>query len=94
MARVCDYSGKRTTSGQNVSHSQRKTKRTFKPNLFWKKMLDPETGDFFYARLSAKAIKTLTKNPTKMLGFARKMRKKAFNNEKRVVNKMIKQMES
>lgn len=92
MAKVCDFSGKRTTSGQNVSHSQRKTKRTFEPNLFWKKFLDPETGDFFYARVSAKAIKTLTKNPRKMLDFARKMRKQHFNNEKRVINKMIKQM--
>lgn len=55
--------------------------------------MDPETGEFFNARVSAKAIKTLTKNPRKMLEFSRKMRKRAFNNEKRVINKLIKQME-
>ena len=31
--RVCELSGKRTISGNNVSHSNRKTKRIFKPNL-------------------------------------------------------------
>ncbi len=92
MAKVCDFLGNKTSSGNNVSHSQRKTKRTFKPNLFWKKFHDPETGEEFHARVSAKAIKTLTKNPKKMLMFARDMRRKNFNNEKRVINKMIKQM--
>lgn len=33
MAKVCAQSGKRAMTGNNVSHSQRKTKRKFKPNL-------------------------------------------------------------
>ena len=33
MARVCDVTGKRVQTGNKVSHSNRKTKRTFKPNL-------------------------------------------------------------
>ena len=39
MARVCQLTGKRPTSGNNVSHANNKTKRRFLPNLhthrFW-----------------------------------------------------------
>ena len=39
MARVCQVTGKRTTTGNNVSHAHNKTKRKFLPNLhsrrFW-----------------------------------------------------------
>lgn len=38
MPRICMFSGKWTSSGQNVSHSNRKTKRTFKVNLINKKL--------------------------------------------------------
>jgi large subunit ribosomal protein L28 len=33
MANKCDVCGKGTVSGNNVSHSNRKTRRTIKPNL-------------------------------------------------------------
>ena len=33
MSNVCIITGKRTQTGNNVSHSQRKTKRTFMPNM-------------------------------------------------------------
>ncbi|PID34962.1 MAG: 50S ribosomal protein L28 [candidate division SR1 bacterium] len=36
MARVCDLTGKRTRTGNNSSHSNRKTKRKYKPNLIYK----------------------------------------------------------
>ena len=39
MARVCQITGKRTVSGNNVSHANNRTKRTLKPNIhdrrFW-----------------------------------------------------------
>ena len=39
MARVCEVTGKRPMSGNNVSHANNKTKRRFLPNLqsrrFW-----------------------------------------------------------
>lgn len=59
MSRVCQLTGKRTGVGNNVSHSVRRTKRTFQPNLFWRNVKDPQTGLVFRMRLSAKAIKTL-----------------------------------
>ncbi|MEN3014609.1 MAG: 50S ribosomal protein L28 [bacterium] len=33
MSRVCQLSGKKTTTGYKVSHSNRHTKRTWKVNL-------------------------------------------------------------
>jgi len=33
MPRMCDICGKKTAFGNNVSHSHKKTRRTFKPNL-------------------------------------------------------------
>lgn len=33
MSRVCTVCGKGQTSGNNVSHSKRRTRRTFKPNV-------------------------------------------------------------
>ena len=34
MSVKCDICGKKTSSGHNVSHSIRRTKRVFKPNVF------------------------------------------------------------
>jgi len=34
MSRVCELCGKRTTTGNSVSHANNKTRRTWKPNLF------------------------------------------------------------
>lgn len=61
MSRVCQLTGKRTSVGNNVSHSVRRTKRRFLPNLFWRNIKDPATGLSLRLRLSAKAIKTLKK---------------------------------
>ena len=61
MARTCQVTGKKTTSGNNRPFSLKATKRTFRPNLFWKKMWNPETGKVERMKLSAKAIKTLKK---------------------------------
>ncbi len=33
MSRTCDLCGKKTTTGNNVSHAHNKTRRTWKPNL-------------------------------------------------------------
>lgn len=61
MARVCDLTGKKTKSGNNRPFSLKITKRTFRPNLFKKKVFNPLTGKVEKMRLSAKAIKTLKK---------------------------------
>ncbi len=62
MPRVCDITGKRTTSGMNVSHSNAHTFRTFKPNLHEKTFQSDILGRTVSLRLSARAIRTLDKH--------------------------------
>ncbi len=61
MARRCDLLGKKTTSGNNRPFSLKATKRTFRPNLFRKRIFNPLTGRVERMKLSAKAIRTLKK---------------------------------
>ncbi|MEC8406997.1 MAG: 50S ribosomal protein L28, partial [Bacteroidota bacterium] len=42
MSRVCQITGKKVVAGNNVSHSNKKTKRKFYPNLQTKKFYIPE----------------------------------------------------
>jgi large subunit ribosomal protein L28 len=67
MPRQCYATGKRTSAGNNVSHSNRRTKRTFKPNL-QKKTIVIEKGKKTIRKevyLSMRALRTMTKNPDK-----------------------------
>ena len=61
MARVCQVSGKRRMVGNNVSHSQRKTKRVQRPNLIKKRIFIPEEGRTVTLRVSARALRTMNK---------------------------------
>jgi len=58
MARVCDFTGKGTKSGQNRSHSMRATKRTFKPNLVYK-WVTFEDGRKIRVKINAKLYKKM-----------------------------------
>ena len=59
MARFCDLTGKGPMTGNKVSHSNRKTKRKFYPNLQNKKFYVPEEDKWITLKLSTKAIKTI-----------------------------------
>lgn len=61
MSRVCEITGKKTGVGNNRSHSMRATKRKFYPNLFYKKITDPETGIVYKIKVSAKWLRILKK---------------------------------
>jgi len=61
MSRTCQITGKKTSSGNNRPFSLKITKRTFRPNLFKKKMYNPMTGKVERMTISAKGIKTLKK---------------------------------
>ena len=47
--------------GNNVSHSNKKTKRKFYPNLQTKKFFVPETAEYITLKVSAKALRTINK---------------------------------
>lgn len=68
MSRVCALTGKKTSSGNNRPFSLKATKRTFRPNLFVKKVFNPLTGRFERMKLSAKAIRTIKKWEREMFG--------------------------
>tara|TARA_Y100000589_G_scaffold331011_1_gene382638 strand:- start:6979 stop:7212 length:234 start_codon:yes stop_codon:yes gene_type:complete len=61
MSRVCQITGKKVVSGNNVSHSNRKTKRKFYPNLQTKKFFIPEEDKWVTLKVSASAIRTINK---------------------------------
>ncbi len=61
MSRVCQITGKKAIVGNNVSHSNIKTKRTFKPNLHTKKFFVPEIGEYVVLKVSAKAMRDMNK---------------------------------
>ena len=61
MARVCELTGKRTISGNNVSHSKRRTKRKFYPNLQKKKFFIPELDRWVTLKVSTEAMRNMNK---------------------------------
>jgi len=61
MSKVCKLTGKKPISGNNVSHSNRKTKRRFVPNIQKKKFFVPELGKFITLRISTSAMRTINK---------------------------------
>ena len=61
MSRVCQITGKKAMVGNNVSHSNRKTKRKFYPNLISKKFYLPEEDVFITLKISTSALRTINK---------------------------------
>ena len=61
MSKVCKLTGKKPISGNNVSHSNRKTKRRFVPNIQKKRFFVPELDKFVTLRVSTSAMRTINK---------------------------------
>ena len=66
MSRICQITGKKMIVGNNVSHSKRRTKRVFLPNLFDKKFFLPEENRWISLRLSAAGIRNISKKGLKV----------------------------
>ena len=61
MSKICQLTGKKTATGNNVSHSKRRTKRKFKVNLHKKKFFWPEQNIWIELIVSAHALRTINK---------------------------------
>jgi large subunit ribosomal protein L28 len=61
MPRRCHLTGARVRSGQNVSHSNRKSKRTFDPNLQRVHLMSDALGRSVAIRVSTRALRTVSK---------------------------------
>ena len=73
MSKICQVSGKRPLSGNNVSHAHNKTKRKFFPNLHKKKYYIPEEDKWITLKVSTSAMRTINKKGiSRVLAEARK----------------------
>ena len=61
MSRVCQITGKKMMVGNHVSHSKRRVKRRFYPNLFNKKFYLPEEDRWVTLKVSAAGIRNINK---------------------------------
>jgi len=62
MAKICQVTGKRPVSGNNVSHAHNKTKRRFLPNLHSHRFWVETENRFVKLRLTAKGMRIIDKN--------------------------------
>lgn len=61
MSKVCQVTGKRPIVGNNVSHSNIKTKRRFEPNLHYKRFWLESEKRFVRMRVSSKGMRVIDK---------------------------------
>jgi len=59
MSRRCDLTGKAALTGHKVSHSNRKSKRRFLPNLCNVSLISDTLGRSVRLRISANALKSV-----------------------------------
>ena len=62
MSKVCQITGKRPQSGNNVSHAKNRTRRRFLPNLSYKRFWLESEKRFVRLRVSSKGIRIIDKH--------------------------------
>ncbi len=61
MSRVCQVTGKRPVTGNNVSHAKNRTRRRFLPNLHSHRFWVESENRFVKLRLSSKGMRIIDK---------------------------------
>ena len=61
MSKVCQITGKRPASGNNVSHAHNKTRRRFLPNLHSQRIWVPAEQRWVKLRISSKGLRIINK---------------------------------
>ncbi len=62
MSKICEISGKKPMSGNNVSHANNKTKRRFIPNLQNVKLYSGTLQKYINMNITIRTMKTVEKN--------------------------------
>ena len=62
MSRVCQVTGKKPVSGNNVSHANNRTRRRFLPNLHTHKFWVESENRWVKLRISTKGMRIIDKN--------------------------------
>jgi len=61
MSKICEITGKTAQTGNNVSHSNRRTKRKFNLNLKTKRFWSEEEGRWITLKVTTAGIKNINK---------------------------------
>jgi large subunit ribosomal protein L28 len=61
MSQVCQVTGKRPATGNNVSHAHNKTRRRFEPNLHTHRFWVDSEGRWVRLRVSTKGLRIIDK---------------------------------
>lgn len=59
MSRVCQVTGKRPVTGNNVSHAHNKTRRRFEPNLHWHRFWVASEKRYVRLRVSSNGMRII-----------------------------------
>ncbi|MES1928492.1 50S ribosomal protein L28 [Salinisphaera dokdonensis CL-ES53] len=59
MSQICQVTGKRPVTGNNVSHAHNKTRRRFVPNLHWHRFWVETEKRYVRLRVSAKGMRII-----------------------------------
>ena len=62
MSKICQVTGRKPAFGNNVSHSHRKTRRRWNPNIQRHRFYLPSEKRFIKLTVSAKGLKTINKH--------------------------------
>ena len=62
MSKVCEISGKKPMSGNNVSHANNRTKRRFIPNLQNVQLYSGTLQKYINLNITVRTMKTVEKN--------------------------------
>ena len=62
MSKVCQVTGRKPSFGNNVSHSNRKTRRRWDPNIQTQRFFVPSENRWVKLTVSAKGLKTINKH--------------------------------
>lgn len=64
MSRKCQLTGVGPVSGSSISHAHNKSKKRFLPNLQKKRIWVKELNKFVTVKVTASALRTISKNGT------------------------------
>ena len=62
MSRICQVTGKRPVTGNNVSHAHNKTRRRFEPNLHWHRFWVDSEKRYVRLRVSSKGLRIIDRH--------------------------------
>jgi len=67
VSKVCQLTGKKPLSGNNVSHANNKTRRVQEPNLQKRRLWNERKKRWETVKVSAKALRTIDKKGYRVL---------------------------